>query len=294
MNILQKYADFLPFTHKIPFEFSANGTMGVGGIAPIALFPQDEQELLQILSVLTERKLSFVVVGNLSNTLVAEGAIEHVVICTKQMRFCRSYGRYLYAESGVTSGRLLHRCIDAGLSGAEFLSGIPCTLGGAVYMNAGVSGEYISSIVDSVRVFRDGKVQIVRKADCEFAYKNSIFMRNNDILLGVTLQLMQSSPCKVREEIARYHEKRAHLPIGKSLGCIFKNPEGQIAGRLIEGAGLKGMRIGGAVVSDVHANFIINDKGATAQDIRALIQIIKNAVYAQYKIALQEEIRYLE
>lgn len=294
MNILQKYADFLPFTHKIPFEFSANGTMGVGGIAPIALFPQDEQELLQILSMLTERKLSFVVVGNLSNTLVAEGTIEHVVICTKQMRFCRSYGRYLYAESGVTSGRFLHRCIDAGLSGAEFLSGIPCTLGGAVYMNAGVSGEYISSIVDSVRVFRDGKVQIVCKADCEFAYKNSIFMHNNDILLGVTLHLEQSSPLKVREKIARYNEKRAHLPTGKSLGCIFKNPEGQIAGKLIEGAGLKGMRIGGAVVSDVHANFIINDKGATAQDIRALIQIIKNAVYAQYKIALQEEIRYLE
>ncbi len=294
MNSLQKYADFFSFTHKIPFDFSTNGTMGVGGVAPIALFPQNEREMLQILDMLTERNLPFVTVGNLSNTLVAEGKIERVVVCTKQMRFCRVSGEYAYAESGVTSGRLLHRCIDAGLSGAEFLSGIPCTLGGAVYMNAGVSGKYLSEIVESVRVFRNGTVQTISKEDCQFAYKNSVFMHRGDVILGATLHLQSKTQLHVREQIAYYREKRAHLPSGKSLGCIFKNPKGEIAGRLIENSGLKGLRIGGAVVSLEHANFIINDQSATAQDIRTLIQIIKSAVYAQYKITLEEEIRYLE
>ena len=294
MNALQKYADFLPFTHKIPFDFSLNGTIGVGGVAPIAVFPQSEQEFVYLLTMLKDKNMRFTVVGNLSNVLVAEGAIDCVVICTKQMRYCRANGMYLYADSGVTSGRLLHRCIDAGLSGAEFLSGIPCTLGGAVYMNAGVNGKYLANIVESVRVYRDGKVQTLTNDDCQFAYKSTVFMRNGDVILGVTLRLEQTSSMQVRDEIARYREKRSHLPNGKSLGCIFKNPIGKIAGQLIENAGLKGMRIGGAVVSQEHANFIINEKGATAQDIRSLIQLIKNAVYAQYKIKLEEEIRYLE
>ncbi len=294
MYTLQKYADFLSFTHKIPFEFSANGTMGVGGVAPIALFPQNEQEMLQILSILTERNIPFITIGNLSNTLAAEGKIDRVVVCTKQMRLCRVNGEYAYAESGVTSGRLLHRCIDAGLTGAEFLSGIPCTLGGAVYMNAGVSGTYLSSIVESVRVYRKGKLLTIPKQDCQFSYKDSLFMHNNDVILGVTLRLQKTTPMQVREQIARYRAKRTHLPSGKSLGCIFKNPNGKIAGQLIENAGLKGMRIGGAVVSNEHANFIINEQSATAQDIRTLIQMMKSAVYAQYKITLEEEIRYLE
>ena len=294
MNTLQKYTDFLFFTHKIPFDFSLNGTMGVGGVAPIAIFPQNEQEFVRALTLLKDKNMRFVVVGNLSNLLVAEGAVDCVVLCTKQMRYCRTSGAYVYAESGVTSGRLLHRCIDAGLSGAEFLSGIPCTLGGALYMNAGVSGNYLSNIVESVRVYRDGKVQTLTNSDCQFAYKSTAFMQNSDVILGVTLRLQQVTPMQVRDEIARYKEKRAHLPNGKSLGCIFKNPTGKIAGQLIENAGLKGMRVGGAVVSEQHANFIINDKGATAQDIRSLIQLMKNAVYAQYKVKLEEEIRYLE
>lgn len=294
MNALQKYADFLVFTHKIPFDFSENGTMGAGGIAPIALFPQNEREIVQILTMLEQRKLPFVVVGNLSNTLAVEGIIDRVVISTKQMRFCRVSGEYVYAESGATSGRMLHRCIDAGLSGAEFLSGIPCTLGGAVYMNAGVSGKYVSEIIESVRIYRDGKLQTLCKDECAFSYKNSVFMHNCDVIIGATVRLQKTTPMHVREQIARYREKRVHLPTGKSLGCIFKNPQGEIAGQLIENAGLKGMRIGGAMVSNEHANFIINDHSATAQDIRTLIQIIKNAVYAQYKITLQEEIRYLE
>ena len=118
-------------------------------------------------------------------------------------------------------------------------------------------------------------------------------MRKNDVIVGARLKLEKTSAETVCENVLRYREKRAHLPKGKSMGCVFKNPENAIAGKLIEGAGLKGLRVGGAVVSSAHANFIINDGNATSEQIKTLIQLMKNAVFAQYKIRLEEEIRYL-
>jgi UDP-N-acetylmuramate dehydrogenase len=119
-------------------------------------------------------------------------------------------------------------------------------------------------------------------------------MRNGWTILGAYLRLEQCSATEIEERLQYYTQRRGHLPKGKSMGCVFKNPDGVSAGKLIEGAGLKGLRIGGAVVSDIHANFILNDKGATSQQIKTLIGIIKNAVFAQYRIKLEEEIRYLE
>ena len=294
MNVLQKYADFLRFTYKMPFDFSKHGTIGAGGFSPLALFPENEAQMLEILSLLHQKQLPYCIVGNLSNTLAADGAIRRIVVCTKYMKYTRISGKYLYVEAGINSGRLLQRCINAGLSGVEFLEGIPCTLGGALYMNAGVNGAHMSDVVESVRVYRDGQVQTLTLQVCEYDYKTSAFMRNNNVILGATLRLTSATPSFVQEQISIYKSRRLHLPKGKSLGCIFKNPKDRLAGQLIDGAGLKGMRIGGAVVSNEHANFIINERNATAQDIRTLIMLIKNAVFAQYKIVLEEEIRYLE
>ena len=119
-------------------------------------------------------------------------------------------------------------------------------------------------------------------------------MRTNDVILGGVLHLEKRDKQTVEDEIHRWLKKRAHLPTGRSMGCVFKNPQGISAGSLIENAGLKGFRYGGAKVSELHANFIINDQKATAQEIRALIQIIKTAVYTQYGVRLEEEIRYIK
>ena len=118
-------------------------------------------------------------------------------------------------------------------------------------------------------------------------------MQNDDVILGGKLQLKNADDETIKQETSRFLERRKHLPKGKSMGCVFKNPDGATAGKLIDGAGLKGLRIGGAKESEEHANFIINDKNATSAELRTLIGIIKNAVFAQYKIRLQEEIRYL-
>jgi UDP-N-acetylmuramate dehydrogenase len=160
-------------------------------------------------------------------------------------------------------------------------------------MNAGADGRYISEIVESVLVLRDEKVCLLSHKECEYAYKKSIFMENNDVILGANLRLESCTAEQIAERERYYLKRRAHLPKGKSMGCVFKNPQGISAGALIEGSGLKGLRIGGAKISNEHANFIINDKSATAKDIRTLITIAKNAVWAQYKIKLEEEIRYL-
>ena len=158
-------------------------------------------------------------------------------------------------------------------------------------MNAGVSGQYVADVVESVLVYRNGESRLLSKAECGYAYKKSVFMQNGDVIVGAALSLAKADEREIIERESYYEKRRAHLPKGRSMGCVFKNPEGAYAGDLIEKSGLKGLRVGGAFVSKEHANFIINDGSCSAQDIETLIAIIKNAVLAQYGIALEEEIR---
>ena len=278
---------------ETPFDYAKRSSIGCGGIAPVAFYPKSVEELISLVDELQDEKLSFTVLGNLTNVLPPDGESRTAVVSTKMLVGIEETESGVFAFSGVTSGALLKACKRLALSGAEFLEGIPCTLGGALYMNAGVSGTYIAEIVESVTVLRQGKLVVLEKADCAYAYKSSVFMHSNDVIVGAKLRLKQTTEESVLERISQYRAKRAHLPKGKSMGCVFKNPDGMIAGQLIERAGLKGLRVGGAVVSSEHANFIINDKNATSAQIKTLINLIKNAVFAQYKIRLEEEIRYL-
>ena len=281
------------FTTEENYDFSKNSTIGVGGSSPLAVFPNNLSKAVELLDFLRKENLPFYPLGNLSNVLPTDGVSKRLVFSTKKLNAV-SHEKGLFVEAGVTSGALLSFCKQRALTGAEFLFGIPCTLGGALYMNAGVAGRYISEIVESVTAYIDGKVETLSVEDCNYAYKQSVFMQTDGVILGARLRLKVATGEEVARKIAYYAERRLHLPKGKSMGCVFKNPPDVSAGKLVEGAGLKGMRLGGAVVSKEHANFIINDKKATARDIKSLILLIKNAVFAQYKIKLEEEIRYLE
>lgn len=281
------------YTTEKRFDFSLRSTVGVGGIAPMAVYPDTEEKLVKLLRNFENEGVSYHVLGNLSNVLPPDGVSKRVVVCTKLLKGI-SVEKGFYAEAGVVSGTLISAMKTYELSGAEFLSGIPCTLGGALYMNAGVAGFYLSDIVESVRVYRRGEVIELSQKDCGYGYKTSVFMQNGDVILGARLCLRSASESEITVNLKAFKERRQHLPKGKSMGCVFKNPQGYTAGKLIEGAGLKGLRMGDAYVSLEHANFIINDKNATAKQIKGLIGLIKNAVYAQYKIKLEEEIRYLD
>ncbi len=291
-----KYAldieNYLDFTLEESFDFAKNSSIGCGGMAAIAFYPQNVAELAALVAKLKKDGAKYYVLGNLTNVLPPDGFSQTVVISMKKLS-SMAFGETVFAYAGVTSGALLRACRNEKRSGAEFLNGIPCTLGGALYMNAGADGKYISEIVESVLVLRKGERRILSLKGCEYSYKKSVFMENEDIILGASLRLEHATEESILEKENYYQKRRLHLPKGRSMGCVFKNPTGNSAGVLIEGCGLKGMRVGGAVISTEHANFILNDRGATSTDVRALITVAKNAVYAQYGIRLEEEIRYL-
>ena len=276
-----------------PFDYKKHSSIGSGGYAPVAYYPKTVNELAELVNALETERIPFTVLGNLTNVLPPDGESQTQIISTKLLADIEQTENGIYALAGVKSGALLKACKLWGLSGVELLEGIPCTLGGALFMNAGVSGKYIADIVESVTVVRGGELLELKKEDCRYFYKSSIFMQSGETIVGAKLRLTEASQEEIEKAIGFYRQRRAHLPKGKSMGCVFKNSENNVAGKLIEGAGLKGLRVGGAVVSKLHANFIINDNGATAADIKSLIQIVKNAVFAQYKIRLEEEIRYI-
>ncbi len=280
------------FVWQAPFDFSRHSSIGCGGRAKAVFYPRSFEETERLLSRLQADGARYIVVGNMTNVLPPDGETDAVVVCTKRLDGI-SFASGVFVGAGVTAYALLRECKRRGLSGAEFLYGIPCTLGGALYMNAGAGGRYIAEIVESVLVLREGKRVVVPFLECGYAYKTSVFMENTDVILGASLRLEKADSATIEGEVRRYAARRAHLPKGRSMGCVFKNVDGVSAGELIEKSGLKGFAIGGARVSDTHANFILNEGGATSADIRALITLVKNAVRAQYGVRLEEEIRYL-
>ena len=272
------------------YDFSKGSTIGVGGMGK-AVFPRSFTEFIDVIDGCRKRGISYRVLGNLSNVLPPECDGETVYVITKRLKGV-TMGESPLVYAGVTAAELLKECKRQGKSGAEFLTGIPCTVGGAAYMNAGVSGRYFSEIVRSVIVYENGELKTYSKEDCGYSYKNSRFMQGGAIFAAV-LSLKDSTPEAVAERIREYANRRAKLPTGKSMGCVFKNPDGVSAGALVERAGLKGLRIGGAVVSSEHANFIINDGCASVADVKALILRIKEEVFKKFGIMLTEEIQYL-
>ena len=279
--------------HESPFSFSENCTIGCGGSARAAFFPANIAEMLLLVDFFKREGVKFAVLGNMSNALPADGMFEGALIFTKRLKSV-GIGQTVFALAGVKAKAFLDSCERHGKSGAEFLAGIPCTIGGAVFMNAGAGGKHIEDILESALVYREGRIRVVPKAECGYSYKQSTFMKDGGVILGASFCLSDTDSESVSKERAKYMSARKKLPDGRSMGCVFKNPPDIPAGKLIEGAGLKGLQVGGAVISEEHANFILNVGGATSSDVRALVNLIKNAVFSQYGIALEEEIRYID
>ena len=274
-------------------DFSRRATIGCGGKAKLAVRPATTEEWVRLIDFLEDCSIRYKVLGRTSNVLPADEPSDCVYLLTDRLKGVR-VGEKTFAYAGTTAAEFLRVCKNAGRTGAEFLAGIPCSIGGAAYMNAGAGGRYLNEVVDSVLYYGQKQLRRLSLEECRYAYKDSVFMGQNGVILGVCFALKEETPYEAEQAQKRRLEERKRLPKGKSMGCIFKNPMGKSAGALIEGAGLKGLSVGGAVVSEEHANFIINEGGATAEDIKRLISLVKNAVFAQYKVKLCEEIEYLD
>ncbi len=266
----------------------------VGGPAERMYLPADLEDLLNLLrSLPAEEPLFWLGLG--SNLLVRDGGLKGTVICTKnRLKSIRRVGAdRIYAQVGVPCALIARFCGEQGLIGAEFLAGIPGTLGGALAMNAGAfGGETWELVSQVVTVDRFGKVRERRPADFEIGYR-SVKGAENEWFLAAELKLAPGDTGQSRERIKALLAKRAESqPVNQpSCGSVFRNPPGDHAARLIESCGLKGLRIGGACVSEKHANFIVNLGGATACDIENLIGMVRERVKQQQGVDLMPEVR---
>ena len=275
-----------------PFKFSENTTYGLGGNAIAAYMPKTVYEAKIAFDRLTSNGIPFEILGNGSNVLVSDKGISGAVICTKSLRgIVRLDKNRLLCLAGTKVAELLAYCKKHSLGGLEYLHGIPASLGGAAFMNAGVSGAAIGGNVESVRIY-DGKSRILTREMCNFAYRHSTMRDIKALILSIIVNVCDSSIEEIDERLKYYKQRRSHLPKGKSCGCVFKNPVKVSAGYLIDNAGLKGFRVGGAYVSERHASFIIND-GGSADDVKALIEIVKSKVFEKFGILLNEEVVYI-
>ena len=267
----------------------------IGGNADLAVYPADAEAFAYALDAVVQAGVPYTVIGNGSNTLVRDGGFRGVVFVTTDMRRVTIDGTRLTGGCGVLLGSVGTNASRAGLAGAEFANGIPGTLGGAVYMNAGAYGGQLADIVcETVCYDLDAKqVLHLDNAAQHFGYRHSVFMEKNYIILSATLQLTKDEPDAIRARMNDYlARRREKQPLEyPSAGSVFKRPEGHFAGKLIEDAGLKGLRVGGAEVSPKHAGFIVNVGGATARDVLELIERIREKVYAMSGVTLECEIR---
>ena len=273
------------------FLFSKHTTYGLGGRAKVAYYPKTEQEAAALFDYLKESGEKFVVLGNGSNVLVADGYFDGAVICTKNLCGINLEEDGINCLSGTTVSQLLKFCIDNNLGGYEYLAGIPATIGGLALMNGGIAARHIGDDILSVKVY-DGNYYEFSNEICNFGNKHSIMRDISAMIISIKLSKFAVPREIFQKNINVFLKKRKHLPKGKSCGCAFKNPEGLSAGKLIDNAGLKGLKCGGAEVSFEHANFILN-KGGSAADVYKLIQQVKQRVFDYCGIELVEEVIYI-
>jgi UDP-N-acetylmuramate dehydrogenase len=273
-------------------------SMKVGGPASYLVYPIDEEDLLRVLHFIREEGMRFRIVGNGTNIIVHDKGLTEAVIRTTRMKrtsYRKTHDGVIAEVSGGTSlkGLIVQNALH-GFSGLERLYWIPGTIGGGIKMNAGSFGSWIADTLDSVRlVGNDGKVVSVRKDEMGFGYRTSR-VGPSECVLSASFRLRSRN----REDIQRdmdfvYGERKKRHPMDfPSAGSVFKGVDGQPAWKFIEKAGLKGLSMGGAMVSDKHANFIINTGRATAEDIKLLIDRIKKEVFETTGITLKEEVEF--
>jgi UDP-N-acetylmuramate dehydrogenase len=286
-------AAFLPRV-RLNEPMSRHTSWRVGGPADIFYTPQDRDELAAFLaSVPASVPLLWVGLG--SNLLVRDGGIRGVVICTHGAftRLEHRAQRRVYCEAGVPCARVTRQCASWGLGQAEFFAGIPGTMGGALAMNAGAYGGETWNFVRSVDVMaRSGSCRTRRAAEYQVGYRRVAAPANDEWFLAAELEFGPADPEATGAVRALAQRRKQTQPLGEwSCGSVFTNPSGDHAARLIESANLKGFRIGGAVVAEKHANFILNEGGASARDLEELIAHVRATVERVHGISLVPEVR---
>ena len=274
---------------------AAHSWYRIGGTAQYFLELSDEAMLPGLISRLTRDRIPYLPIGAASNTLFGTGEVPGLIIKLAAERWSVE-GEFLHTSAGTLMPRLALEAARAGRAGLEFGAGIPGSVGGSVFGNAGAFGREVQDALATVDVLdSQGRRQRLDNTACQFAYRDSLFKRGRPgcLILSATFNSTPDDPERVRARLKEVQKHRRETqPIDKrSLGSTFKNPPGDSAGRLVEAAGLKGRRIGAAEISRKHANFIVNLGGATADDVLALMAEMRDRVRDQFGIVLEAEVR---
>ncbi len=282
---------------KTDEPMSAHTTFQAGGAADVFVMPENAEEARDIISCITEYDFPYYIVGNGSNLLVSDDGFRGVIVnIGRNISEITIDGVTVTAGAGAPLIGISNEAQAAGLTGMEFASGIPGTLGGACVMNAGAYGGEMKDILKEVTVLdRNGEIRVIPASDLELGYRTSSVIKNGYVVLEAKIELKRGDPDEIRSYMDGLTEQRkSKQPLEyPSAGSTFKRPEGYFAGKLISDAGLKGAFVGGAQVSEKHAGFIINTNHATAKDIMDLIELVQKNVYDMFGVELEREVRIL-
>jgi len=273
-------------------------TFKIGGPAKYFFISKTKKDLIKAILFAKKEKLPFFILGGGGNVLVSDRGFRGMVIKVRSQK-SEVRSNKIFAETGISLGQLVQLSLKNNLSGLEWAIGIPGTLGGAIYGNAGAFGKSIGDNIKEVEVLdlKKEKTKILKNKECQFSYRETIFKKKqpNLIIFSAKLQLKKGNKSEIEEKIKEYlnYRKRTQPLNFPSAGSVFINPKGFSAGELIEKCGLKGKKIGQAQISAKHANFILNLGGAKAKDVEKLIILIKKKVKNKFEINLKEEIQYL-
>ena len=272
-------------------------TFRIGGPADYFVELGSIEQIRAAIQVCREENLPWFVLGRGSNLLVSDKGYRGVILSIyKDFQKTEIQGETVTVQAGVLLTTLSGKVLDASLTGLEFASGIPGTIGGAVVMNAGAYGGEMKDIVRKVTVLdQDGEVRTLTCGEMQFGYRTSLAKKKGYIVLGAELTLKQGEKEKIREEMQTLKAKRIEKqPLEfPSAGSTFKRPEGYFAGKLIMDAGLRGAAVGGAQVSEKHCGFVVNTGNATAADVRELMRQVQEKVEEQFGVHLEPEVRFL-
>ena len=295
-NIIEKFTDLLGKEKvKVNEPMNRHTTFRIGGPADCFLLPSSQEELQEIIKICSDEKLPYFILGNGSNLLVGDKGYRGVVIqICKRMNEIRTEENKIYAQAGALLSKIAAQALSNSLTGFEFASGIPGTLGGAVMMNAGAYGGEMKHVLESADVLTpEGEFLTLSLEELELGYRTSVVATKGYTVLGATIALEKGNP----EEIKAYMDDLKERRITKqpleyaSAGSTFKRPEGYFAGKLIQDSGLKGYSVGDAQISEKHSGFVINRGNASAKDVLSLIEHVQETVKEKFGVHLETEVK---
>lgn len=282
---------------KLQEPMSKHTTFRIGGPADFYLCPHSTKEVQQTVQICKEENLQYFILGNGSNLLVSDKGYRGAIIqLWKNFSDISVKDCCITAKAGALLSKVAAEALEEGLTGMEFASGIPGTIGGAVFMNAGAYGGEMKDIIKEVKVLDDqGEIRVLSNEEMKLGYRTSIVKEKGYTVLSAVLQLKKGDASVIRETMEDLKNRRtSKQPLDMpSAGSTFKRPEGYFAGKLIMDSGLRGFSMGGAQVSEKHCGFVVNKGGATAEDVTALIREVQRRVKEKFGVELETEVRFL-